>query len=537
MGINVFPAPASGGGGGPLKFVISIGSSGNNGFTLAESVPAGVYSITSELSDSAYDIYFLGKSGQQVGYSSTAEITASDAIYAVSIIGGNTNDVITFERTQTAVPTTAGATPGAGAYITSVSVSNLQDIDDSTVVTGGNFATDVEVYFVGTDDTAREAKAVVRNSSTELVATRPNVFPVSASPYDVQVINPGVTPPTKTGAHILAGAITAGANPVWVTEAGQLSSAYQAGVAYSYQLEATDNDGGSGGLSYAVTAGSLLPGLTLSSSGLISGTVATSGLEATFTVTVTDDGGNTASREFIIAEVAILSGGIEVTTGGYKYHIFKTSGSLSHVGGAKDVEVLVTSGGGGGNGGFSLPSEAGGGAGGGGSNSVTSLTLPSGSHTVTIGAGGAGGNGNPTAGGASELLTSTGFSLSTPGGSQGVVTTGGNGGVPSGGKGGNASGGGANGGSTYINWVNASATGQVSGGLGYYGGGGGGGSSYGSGGGGGLGGGGIGRSGNVGTGPGAGVVNSGGGGGGGNRAEGRNGAAGGSGVVIVRYPA
>ena len=524
MAVTVFPSPQSASG-GPLKFVISVGSSGNNGYILAEPVSAGVYSVVSALSDSSYDIYFLGKNGQQVGYTSSSSITATSAIYSISIIGANTGDTLTFERSQTIVPTTLGEAAGAGAYITSVSVSALQDINDSTVVTGGNFASDVEVYFVGTDATAIEAKTVVRNSATELVATRPDVFLVSASPYDVQVINPGATPPTKTNAHILPDAVTAGANPVWVTPAGQLSDSYTVDVPYTFQLSATDSDGGSGGLIFAITSGSLIAGLSMSSSGLISGTITSSGLSATFTVTVSDDGGNTASREFSIAETASISGGLEITSSGYKYHIFKTSGTLTHIGGSKNVEILVVSGGGGGAGGN-------GGGGGGGSNAVVSYLSVAGSHTVSVGAGG-----SQNSAGTASSINISGYSVAGVGGSGGSGATGGTGGTPSGGKGGNYAGGnGVNGGSTYYTWAQVSSTGQISSSLGYYGGGGGAGNDYNPAGNGGLGGGGRGAAySGAGYGSTAGTVNTGGAGGGGSTAIGSGGAGGGSGVLIVRH--
>ncbi len=64
-----------------------------------------------------------------------------------------------------------------------------------------------------------------------------------------------------------------------------------AGVSYSQQLAAS---GGQGGYSFAVTAGALPDGLTLSASGLLSGRPGTAGRFA-FTVTATDSLGNTGT--------------------------------------------------------------------------------------------------------------------------------------------------------------------------------------------------------------------------------------------------
>ncbi|MFM8932529.1 MAG: FG-GAP-like repeat-containing protein, partial [Gemmataceae bacterium] len=61
-----------------------------------------------------------------------------------------------------------------------------------------------------------------------------------------------------------------------------------AGTAYSQQLSTT---GGTGTIAYAINSGALPPGLTLSPTGLISGTPTTTGV-ASFTVSATDSAGN-----------------------------------------------------------------------------------------------------------------------------------------------------------------------------------------------------------------------------------------------------
>jgi subtilisin family serine protease len=77
------------------------------------------------------------------------------------------------------------------------------------------------------------------------------------------------------------------------------------GDAYSAQLAAT---GGSGGYAWALAAGSLPAGLTLSGSGLISGTPTTAATSS-FTVQVTDAGARTAT-----AALTITVGAFNVTT-------------------------------------------------------------------------------------------------------------------------------------------------------------------------------------------------------------------------------
>jgi hypothetical protein len=68
------------------------------------------------------------------------------------------------------------------------------------------------------------------------------------------------------------------------------------GTAYSQTLQAT---GGTGGYTWARTAGSLPANLTLNANGTISGTPTAAGA-STFTVTVTDNGGRTANKQLTL---------------------------------------------------------------------------------------------------------------------------------------------------------------------------------------------------------------------------------------------
>jgi hypothetical protein len=68
------------------------------------------------------------------------------------------------------------------------------------------------------------------------------------------------------------------------------------GLDFSQQIEAT---GGLGGYTFALTAGDLPTGLTLSADGLVSGTPTATGV-AYFTITATDGDGRTGARQFSI---------------------------------------------------------------------------------------------------------------------------------------------------------------------------------------------------------------------------------------------
>jgi hypothetical protein len=272
------------------------------------------------------------------------------------------------------------------------------------------------------------------------------------------------------------------------------------------------------------------------------------------------------------------SGGTVTTSGGYKYHVFSSSGTFTVSQGVKSVEVLTVAGGASGGSRGSTIGLQGGGGGGAGGVFYSTLSVTTGLYTVTIGAGGAGvtgitqGNNGSNSqfqgltaavggggGGAYNGGTVNGKSGgSGGGGGRDQVSTGGAGTSGQGNAGGNcpsssstAAGGGGGAGavggngygtggagaggvgtSTYSAWGAATGTGENSGGTYYYAGGGGG-AGYGSTsnrGAGGLGGGGRGGIENT-DGAFSGSANTGGGGG----ADSSTGQNGGSGIVIVRY--
>ena len=268
----------------------------------------------------------------------------------------------------------------------------------------------------------------------------------------------------------------------------------------------------------------------------------------------------------------VATGGTIVSSGGYKYHTFTTSGTFSVSAGETTVEYLIVAGGGGGG------SRHGGGGGAGGYQTGSAITT-AGNYTVTVGAGGAGGvkdttasgdggdssvfsvtsaggggggafsirqaaNSGGSGGGASNIGagTTSGASGTTGQGNDGGdVTSGGADWAAAGGGGATAAGGGSTGGTgvsggdggtgsnSVATWATATSTGD----SGYYAGGGGGGGSHtnGSGGSGGSGGGSDGTALLDGDASNA-TANTGGGGGGSRDHDGGNG---GSGIVILRY--
>lgn len=87
--------------------------------------------------------------------------------------------------------------------------------------------------------------------------------------------------------------------PVWVSS-GTIGTNVAQGQSYSVQLTATDDSGSAP--TYALNSGTLPTGLTLSSSGLISGTPSAAGT-FTFTVNATDENGRTSTSDSLSISV------------------------------------------------------------------------------------------------------------------------------------------------------------------------------------------------------------------------------------------
>lgn len=263
---------------------------------------------------------------------------------------------------------------------------------------------------------------------------------------------------------------------------------------------------------------------------------------------------------------AFATGGTIFTSGGYRYHLFTSNGTLDFVAGG-DIDYVVVAGGGGGSSQNNGRSSGGGGAGGFLSGSIS---VTSGSIAVTVGAGGSGGTtgvdgndsslaasvvsdgggrggrynavhgGDGGSGGGGANTANPGSGVAGPprqgydGGTGGVTTAGGGGGAA---EAGNTDGAGYGG--DGVNSASAWATVTSTGDSGFYAGGGGGGDGTGGavkpGGDGGGGDGGGGLYGSIAAQ--SGTANTGGGGGGGSNQGGAaaGGASGGSGIVMIRY--
>jgi hypothetical protein len=285
-------------GGGANDFNV-ICSNVYTSVTFTKEFSGGAYSIISSIADTTYDIYAYNTNGTLVGYTNSASLTTTGGFVKLVIIGQTANNTLEFTYKETFTATDDSDEVTAGPVIASLTPTDLSDIDDTTTITGRNFATDATVTFSSTTGsyTSTAAKSVVRASATSLLVTRPDNFPSGSSPYTVTVQNPGVQNPVGSNANIATNSITAGTAPVWSTSTPL--PAYSKNVAYSTTLVATDVDGS---VSYNIASGALPTGLTLTStSGVIAGTVTTSNTSSySVTIRATDAGGNFVDRAFAI---------------------------------------------------------------------------------------------------------------------------------------------------------------------------------------------------------------------------------------------
>lgn len=533
---------------GGTSFTVITSTGGSKTATLSKTFPAGTYLIESMAADTNLEIYLGASDGTQVGscVAGAKSITASAAFLYVTTVNADTNDAVTFTLKSAATLATKTDAVWAPPTITDITPSGLPNANDTTTITGTNFATNVDVKFRKSDDsTLVNAKTTVRGSATSIIATRPDSFSPTDSPYDVIVTNPS-TNLTATSLN----AITAGAVPVWVTST--TLNAATVDTIFSQTISATDADGGSS-ITYAIVSGALPTGLSLNTStGAITGTPTGSAGSYTVTISATDSGSNSVNRTFTQQLIPVSLNSIEV--------ILIAGGG----GGGQD------SGGGGGAGGLlytSSQSVSTGisyniviGAGGNGSVSysdamsgIDSTFSGSGTTTLTaVGGGGGGGIGGSYAaksggsggggsgggsGGAGTGVSGQGYAGGTGDPNGPNYPAGGGGGA--GGVGGNAvrpdtNGAGGVGSSTYSTWLSATNSGLDVGGTRYIAGGGGGtnGSYYGVGGSGGGGAGALAPS-SAGQ---PGISNTGSGGGGGTSGTTLVGGNGGNGLCIIRYP-
>ena len=323
---------------GDNEFNLSI-TGVNTSAILSKEYAAGIYTIVSEETDAAMDIYAFNIDGSLAGYTATKTLNATKGFTKVTVLGGTQGDVLTFTYKAIFATTTETNQTAAGAFLTSSDPSILGTVDDEVTVIGGNFAENLDVFFVGQNGVDLPAKSVTRVSSTELRATRPDVFLEEHSPYSIKVVNSGVPQPSATNSNILSNAVATGAQaPVWVT--GTSLPIITKDLAYSTTVVATDPEGAD--VDYTIVSGSLPAGITLNSeTGVISGTtsaITVDGASYTVGIRAADSLGNFVDRTFtayanIGPAWVTPAGELTATNYGvsYSYQLEATAGEMGGV--------------------------------------------------------------------------------------------------------------------------------------------------------------------------------------------------------------
>jgi mucin-19 len=213
--------------------------------------------------------------------------------------------------------------------VTSISPTTALNANQAITITGTGFRSGASVRFIGNDGTQYNAPTTTFDSVTQLTATTPSsALTVANEPYDIKVIN------ASGFSGTLDNALDAGSTPAFGVASGSLGTVPEGGDASGFtQITATDADGQS--LTISLKAGSSLPsGVSMSTSGVFSGTLPITGSAVTtsFTVQVTD-GTNVAERDYTI------------TSRVYVYAQLSGSGTWSVPAGVNDAEILIVAGG------------------------------------------------------------------------------------------------------------------------------------------------------------------------------------------------
>lgn len=178
-------------------------------------------------------------------------------------------------------------TPG----VSSVTGSYLESTNSGTfTISGTNFVSGCYATAIGTNGVGVDASTTTFNSLVQVTAQFTGLSN-QYEPYDIKITNP------SNLFGMLPDSLYINANPTWVTSAGSLGSFAEQVNATIYALSVSDEST----ITYSLASESSLPsGVTLSSSGVISGTLPNiaSNTTYTFTVNATDSLNPTISRTF-----------------------------------------------------------------------------------------------------------------------------------------------------------------------------------------------------------------------------------------------
>ena len=212
--------------------------------------------------------------------------------------------------------------------ITSTTGEINEDDDTTITINGSNFGVGATVQFVNFSDNSliKNSPTVTRVSGNQLTATTGNdsVSMTAGTQVSIKVTNPSGL------ASTLDNQFTVGQDPQWTTSSGSLATLRGNDIAVSnISLTAATPDVSGDTITYAVTSGSLPNGLSLNSSGTISGIAdfkVSGSTTSSFDVTATSDSDSnaTTARSFSITNsspfaddlIAWYKADVGVTTSG-----------------------------------------------------------------------------------------------------------------------------------------------------------------------------------------------------------------------------
>jgi CSLREA domain-containing protein len=255
---------------------------------------------------------------QAQAYSQQVTATGGAAPYQYTVTAGALPPGLTLNLTTGVI---SGTPTASGTYFFAVTA------------TDANLCTGSQAYVI-TIACSLDVQPATLAAGTEGVAYNQTMTAANGTPPYTFAVSSGSLPPglTLTGAGVLSGTPTAPGTYTFVIQATDANSCTGArgytlvinpclvvspaslpngtvGTAYSQQLTGT---GGTPPITFAVSSGTLPAGLTLSASGLISGTPATGGISL-FTVAASAAGGCVVSQDYYIVVNAPSCPAITVT--------------------------------------------------------------------------------------------------------------------------------------------------------------------------------------------------------------------------------
>ena len=289
--------------GGPTSFSITVTDA--NGLTATQALTITIAAIPT--------LAVLPPPNGEVGIAYTDTLTTTGGTepftYAINTGDGSLPDGLTLSSTGviSGTPTTAG---GPTSFTVTVTDNNGLTATQALTITIAAIPT-----LAVLPPPNGEVGIAYTDTLTTTGGTEPFTYAINTGdgslPDGLTLSSTGVisgTPTTAGGPTSFSITVT-DANGLTATQALTITIAAiptlavlpppngEVGIAYTDTLVAT---GGAAPYTYAVTTGTLPDGLTLSSTGVISGTPTTAGGPTSFTITVTDNNGLTATQALTI---------------------------------------------------------------------------------------------------------------------------------------------------------------------------------------------------------------------------------------------